>query len=103
MKASPYRFDLILGEDWAKIKESSLNVFKVCHEIAGEDRPRIFLCCGKQDFLYDMNRRFYEAIQDEYDVTYTEGEGNHDFVYWNERLKEMIPWFMAGSQKEVLV
>lgn len=101
MKESPYRFDLILGDDWDQIAESSINAFKVCHEIPAKDRPRIFLCCGKQDFLYDMNERFYREIKDEYDVTYRSGEGNHDFTYWNERLKEMIPWFMAGSQKEV--
>ena len=103
MRESPYRFDLILGDDWDKIKESSYNVFKVCHEIAQEERPRIFLCCGKQDFLYSMNESFYREMKHEYDVTYTEGDGAHDFAYWNERLKEMIPWFMAGGQREVQV
>lgn len=101
MKDSPYRFDLILGDDWDKVKESCVNVFKRCHEVAEAERPRIFLCCGKQDFLYGMNERFYREIRDEYDVTYKEGEGSHDFAYWNERLKEMIPWFMAGNQREV--
>ncbi len=104
MQESPYRFDLILGDDWEKIAESSYNVFKACHEISKEERPRIFLCCGKQDFLYSMNERFYREIKTEYDVTYTEGEGDHDFTYWNERLKEMIPWFMENGQgKEVQV
>lgn len=103
MKDSPYRFDLILGDDWDKVSESSYHVFKVCHEIEGEDRPRIFLCCGKQDFLYDMNARFYHEIKDGYDVTYIEGDGDHDFAYWNERLKEMVPWFVEGCSKEVPV
>lgn len=104
MQESPYRFDLILGDDWEKIAESSYNVFKVCHEISKEERPRIFLCCGEQDFLYSMNESFYREIKSEYDVTYREGEGDHDFTYWNERLKEMIPWFMEhGQEKEVQV
>ena len=50
-----------------------------------------------------MNESFYREIKHEYDVTYTEGDGTHDFAYWNERLKEMIPWFMAGGQREVQV
>lgn len=104
MRESPYRFDLILGDDWDKITESSYNVFKVCREISKEERPRIFLCCGKQDFLYSMNERFYREIKSGYDVTYMEGDGSHDFAYWNERLKEMIPWFMANNQeKEVQI
>jgi len=103
MRMSPFRFDLVFGEDWEAFTESSYNVFKRCHEISEEEKPRIFLCCGKQDFLYGMNERFYREVNDEYDVTYTEGDGGHDFTYWNERLKEMIPWFMADNRKEVQV
>lgn len=100
MRMSPFRFDLVFGNDWEKIAKSPYNVFEYCHEISEEERPRIFLCCGKQDFLYAMNESFYCEIKDEYDVTYTEGDGGHDFAYWNERLKEMIPWFMADSHKK---
>lgn len=100
MRMSPFRFDLIFGDDWEKIAESSYNVFQYCHKVAEAERPRIFLCCGKQDFLYTMNERFYHEIRAEYNVTYTEGDGDHDFAYWNERLKEMIPWFMADDRKK---
>lgn len=104
MHMSPFRLDLVFGDDWGRIAESSYNIMRYCHDIPKEERARIFLCCGKQDFLYAMNERFYREIRDEYDVTYTEGDGNHDFAYWNERLKEMIPWFMAGEKmKEVQV
>lgn len=101
MRKSPLRFDLILGDDWEAVSKSAYNPFIRCHEIPKEDRPRVFLCCGKQDFLYPMNVDFYKEIKGEYDVTYREGDGGHNFAYWNERLKEMIPWFMAGNQKEV--
>ena len=93
--------ELVFGDEWEKVADSSYNVYKYCHEISAKERPRIFLCCGMQDRLYPMNVRFYQEIKDEYDVTYSESEGDHDFLYWNERLKELIPWFMADEQKEV--
>lgn len=97
-----FRFELLFGNDTEKLAQSSLNVMRYCHEVPEKERPRIFLCCGKQDWLYDMTERFRYEIANEYDVTYTEGDGRHDFAYWNERLKEMIPWFMAGGgEKEV--
>lgn len=92
--------ELNFGKDWEKTAQSNYNVYKLCDEVPEELKPRIFMNCGKQDRLYDMNVRFYEAIKKEYDVTYTDGEGNHNFVYWNERLKEMIPWFMGSVQEE---
>ncbi len=98
---SPFRFDLIFGENGEALVNSSMNVFKCCHEVPESERPRIFLCCGKQDFLYPMTVDFYREIRAEYDVTYTEGDGAHDFAYWNERLREMLPWFMEGNRKEV--
>ena len=40
-----------------------------------------------------MNERFYEKIKDLYDVIVNWGEGDHDFIYWNEQLKNMFKWF----------
>lgn len=95
-----FNVELIFGADSEKLADSSLNVMKCCHSIPAEERPEIFLCCGKQDFLYAMTEDFYREIKSEYNVTYVEGDGMHDFAYWNERLKEMISWFMA-DEKEV--
>lgn len=91
--------DLVFGSDWEKTAKSNYNLYKLCHEVPEKVRPRIFMNCGKQDRLYDMNLRFYHEIKEEYDVVYTDGDGGHDFTYWNERLKEMIPWFMDGTKE----
>ncbi|MBO4982026.1 MAG: hypothetical protein J6C84_09055 [Lachnospiraceae bacterium] len=92
--------ELIFGNDWEKTALSNYNLYRLCHLIPEENKPRIFLNCGRQDRLYEMNVRFYQEIRDAYDVTYTDGDGNHNFNYWNERLKEMIAWFMGGAQEE---
>lgn len=97
-----FNFELLFGNDLEGLANSSLNVMRYCHEVPEKERPRIFLCCGKQDWLYDMTAQFKKEVANEYDVTYVEGDGMHDFAYWNERLKEMIPWFMTGNdEKEV--
>lgn len=99
-RLSVINMELVFGNDIKKLEDSNYNIYKLCHEIPDEDKPRIMLNCGKQDRLYGMNVRFYNEIKDEYDVTYTDGDGNHNFVYWNERLKELIPWFMGECQEE---
>lgn len=86
--------ELIFGTDMEKIRMGGCNLFSLCHRLPVRQRPRIMLSCAKQDAFFDMNRRFYEEIKGEYDVTYITGDGGHDFGYWNEQLKKMIPWFL---------
>lgn len=85
---------LVFGTDMEKIRMGSCNIYSLCHEIPVRQRPRIMLCCGIQDDFFDMNQRFYEEIKDEYDVTCRTGDGGHDFTFWNEGLRELLPWFM---------
>lgn len=92
------RKELIFGDDLESKKGSNVDVYSLCHKIEDSKKPRIFMNCGKQDSLYDMNVDFYEEIKDEYDVTVTlDKDGKHDFLYWNDRLDEMIPWFLKGG------
>lgn len=66
-----------------------------------KEAPPVRMCCGKSDPLLDMNRRFYEKIRSFPDVAYSEGEGGHDFLYWNPMIPEVLSWIMkrmeAGS------
>lgn len=90
-----FRTELIFGDNWQQEIAENYNVYNYCHTVPEELRPRLYLCCGKQDGLYDMNVRFRNEVQGEYDLTWSEGDGGHDFGYWNERLKEMLAWFLG--------
>ena len=90
-----FRMELIFGENWQQEIAENYNVYNYCHKVPQELRPRLYLCCGKQDGLYDMNVQFRNAVHGEYDLTWSEGDGGHDFGYWNERLKEMLAWFLG--------
>lgn len=60
--------------------------------------PPLWMCCGESDFLLDMNRRFYDKIRSKWDVVYSEGEGDHDFLYWNPRIPEVLSWIMKRME-----
>lgn len=91
------RLENVFGENGSMADEDRYNVYRLCHLVTKADRPRIFMNCGEQDILCGMNDAFYDEIKEEYDVIYTKGYGEHNFLYWNERLKEMLPWFMRGK------
>ncbi len=91
--------ELILGPDFEKAGNSQADLFGICDKVDEHLRPRIYMCCGDGDVLLPMNKRFYEKLRDNYDVTAAWGEGGHDFVYWNEQLKKVFGWFCPEDMK----
>ena len=92
--------DHLFGTDWDATLNSRLNPFWIYDKLPPEDRPKIFLCCGNEDRLIDVNRRFYSCIESLYDVTAKWGIGAHEFQYWNERLKDMFVWFCGSELRD---
>ena len=57
--------------------------------------PRLYLACGEQDFLRNANRDFVDFLKGhEVDFCYHEGEGEHNFTYWNRHLEPGIRWML---------
>ncbi len=60
---------------------------------AAEPPPRLYQCCGTEDFLYDANRAFLDqAVSAGLNITYEEGPGGHDWDYWDRQLTRMLDW-----------
>ncbi len=89
----------LFGPDYREEINPEYDPFCLSKLVPGEQRPRIFMCCGSEDTLLEINRSFYEAIQGEYDVTAVWKDGAHEFRYWNERLKDMFVWFCGKDLK----
>ncbi|TFE01576.1 alpha/beta hydrolase [Jeotgalibacillus salarius] len=55
--------------------------------------PRLFQACGTEDFLYEDNLRF-KKIAEEYglDLTYEEEFGDHNWAYWDIKIKRVLEW-----------
>lgn len=60
---------------------------------SGEFRPRLYQCCGTEDFLYGGNRAFLDqAVTAGLDIAYEEGPGGHEWEYWERQLTRMLDW-----------
>lgn len=66
----------------------------------GKDIPKIYLTCGLQDSLLGVNREMRDFLKEQgADVTYVEGEGAHEWDFWNRSIKDVLEWLpLEGSQ-----
>ena len=64
----------------------------------GEYVPPMYHTVGKQDFIYAYSQEWRKKAQAlGLDFIYTEGDGVHDFSYWNPRIEqEVLPFFFEG-------
>ncbi len=59
----------------------------------GMPMPEIYFACGEQDFMIDQNRKLHRYMKDnEIPHVYHEGEGVHDWSYWNPHLIQAMVW-----------
>ena len=60
---------------------------------AGGELPRLYQCCGRQDFLYEANTEFRDFIKGELPeipLTYWESDGVHDWAFWNREVVTVL-------------
>lgn len=56
--------------------------------------PKLFMCCGTEDFLYDNNLRYLSLLQSlGLPVTYEEDPGYaHSWDYWDLKIQRVLRW-----------
>ncbi|MGI6005515.1 MAG: alpha/beta hydrolase [Christensenellales bacterium] len=60
---------------------------------AGEPLPKLYLCCGTEDFLYQSNLEYRDyALSLGVDLTYAEGPGVHDWDFWDPYIRRILDW-----------
>ncbi|MDF2686290.1 MAG: esterase family protein [Clostridia bacterium] len=60
---------------------------------SGKERPRLYTCCGTEDFLYNDNQIFLNKVKAlNYDIIYKEGPGNHTWEYWDTMIQDILKW-----------
>ncbi len=58
-------------------------------------KPRIYMTIGRSDFMYADNVRLAEHFNSlDYDYTYVETEGNHDWSLWDNTVQTAIKWML---------
>lgn len=59
--------------------------------------PALYHACGRSDFLYEMNKKVHQRLEAMgADVPFTEGEGGHEWDYWDKTIREILPWLCEG-------
>lgn len=69
------------------------DLFAAASELAPGARPRVYLWCGTEDFLYGQNARMRDHLKAlGYDLTYEESPGDHQWCYWDEKIRRVLDW-----------
>jgi putative tributyrin esterase len=64
---------------------------------SGAIKPKLYQCCGTEDFLYDENIKFRDFLYStmrttSYDYTYEEEPGVHEWSYWDMKIQRVLKW-----------
>ncbi|WP_337098265.1 alpha/beta hydrolase [Paenibacillus sp. YIM B09110] len=84
--------DHLLGSD----KDPEALILRLIEKQA--DIPSIYMACGIDDFLLDVNRSFQQFLQAEkIDHTYKESSGTHNWDFWNETIVDALEWALGDG------
>ena len=84
--------------DPATVLERDVNPEVLAHRLkaSGEKIPKIYMCCGTEDFLLENNRQMHRFLESEgIPHEYHESAGNHDMVFWHEYIAKIVEWMFA--------
>lgn len=69
------------------------DLIAAAEELPEADRPRVYMWCGTEDFLYGQNVLMRDHLAKlGYDLTYEESPGDHQWKYWDERIQRVLKW-----------
>jgi len=78
-----------------KIYGSENDLFAAAEKLK-EERPKLFMWCGTEDFLYDMNVKMRDHLLAlGYDLAYSEGPGDHQWKYWDREIRNALDWMLG--------
>jgi S-formylglutathione hydrolase FrmB len=86
--------------DLDKLAGSANDVMHLAAQVARSTgpKPRLYQCCGTEDFLYDQNLRFRDhALALGLDLTYEQGPGEHEWGYWDRMIQRVLAWLPLGA------
>lgn len=84
----------ILG-DLNSIENSKNDLFYLTKQVIASEgpKPKLYQCCGTEDFLYKDNQNFKSFIENSsLYYTYQEGPGAHEWIYWDAEIQKVLKW-----------
>jgi len=88
--------DAILGAALAQ-PDTNADLFTLASALASsEQRPKIYQCCGTEDFLYEENVKFRDHAKElGLDLTYDETPGSHEWGFWDSKIEPVLAWLKS--------
>ena len=88
------RFWNAIYESPASLAQSEDDLFVAADRAAkAKDKPLLFACCGTEDFLHGDNLHAVDVLRGKgLEVTYEEGEGTHNWVFWDKWIQRALDW-----------
>jgi S-formylglutathione hydrolase FrmB len=90
---------MVWGDDFREnVKNCEADIMWLAENFPNDKiKPRIFSCCGTEDSLDANNITFRDFMQKtDFDYTYDEGPGVHNWAFWDEWVKKAIKWMIEG-------
>jgi S-formylglutathione hydrolase FrmB len=81
--------------DLKKVPGSNNDLLALAEKVAAAKGPKppLYQWCGTDDFLYADNLAFRDRAQQlGLDLTYEEGPGAHEWVYWDQQIQRVLAW-----------
>ncbi|MDF2926659.1 MAG: esterase [Paenibacillaceae bacterium] len=84
------------------LEGTGLDLFHLAGELASSKvrQPKLYQCCGTEDFLYNANIRFRDHCRElGLELTYEEEPGTHDWGYWDAKIQQVLKWLPLTESK----
>ncbi len=80
--------------DQAPASDDLFDLAAATAKLPKKQRPKLFQCCGTEDFLYQDNLKFRASMEKlkAYDYQYSEFPGAHTWEFWDEHIQRILKW-----------
>lgn len=87
----------VFGADLSKVADSEHDLRTLaCATARRAVKPRLYQCCGTEDFLYGNNLSFRDFLTGlPFDLTYDECPGAHTWAYWDMMIQKVLDWMVG--------
>ena len=89
---NPVFWNSIFGS-MEELERGDDNLFNVASKLNAENCPKLFACCGTEDFLYEENQNAIAHFNSlGLPLTYLEGPGAHTWEFWDTYIQKVLEW-----------
>lgn len=92
---NPFNWEDSFG-DPKLLEGSEYDLFSLYdRDIAAGQVPKLYQAVGYSDFLYKSNIHVKEQMERrEADLVFEEGEGGHDWIFWDTYIQHILDWML---------